>query len=181
MKKNKPTFREGIKKAIPPICNVFGTLILLLVIAMAVPLSIPRMFGYEIYNVLSPSMSPEIPMGSIVYVEEVVAEDVQVDDVIVFTSLNDTVTHRVVENRFVEGEFITKGDANASVDAAVPYGALVGRVTFHIPYFGEVSRIYSSTVGKIYMIGFAVIGVLFNLLASRLRDHNSEDEEEKTA
>lgn len=177
MKAKMQSFRLFLRSAIPFLCNVFGTLILLAVIGIAVPLSLPRMFGYEIYNVLSPSMSPAIPMGSVVYAEEVIPEDVTPDDIIVYASMNDTVTHRVVENRIVEGLIITKGDVNESVDAPVPYDAVVGKVVLHLPFYGSMSDIYASTIGKIYLIGFAVIGVLMNFLASRLRDRFHPEEE----
>ena len=45
----------------PALCNFIGTLILLLVIAVSVPLSLPRYLGYEVFNVVSGSMAPEIP------------------------------------------------------------------------------------------------------------------------
>lgn len=176
--KKKSKFRLAVRDAMPVFCNVFGILILLAVIAIALPLSIPQLFGYDIYVVLTPSMSPEIPMGSIVYVEQAAPEQIQPGEVITYASLTDTVTHRVVENRSVEGKFITKGDANREEDPAVLYSALVGRVTFSLPIYGEFMNIYSSTLGKIYLLGFAIIGVMLNLLASRLRDRIDEEDEE---
>lgn len=177
MEKSRTSFKQWLHDFVPTLCNIFGTLLLVLVIGITVPLSVPRLFGYDIYRVISPSMEPAIPMGSVVYVKSASPLDVEPDDVIVYRSVNDTITHRVVENRTVEGEFITKGDANAAVDAAVPYDALVGRVTFHIPFYGELTGIYDAALGKIYLVGFAVVGVMLNMLASRLRDRDDEDEE----
>lgn len=176
-KKSKASVRKIFQYAMPPICNAFGVLLLLVVLAIAMPLSLPRLFGFDIYAVISPSMSPEIPMGSIVYAKEIAPEDIQPEDVIVYQSVNDTVTHRVVENRVVEGEIITKGDANAAVDAAVPYQNVIGKVQYHLSFYGDLVPMYNSILGKIYLIGFGLVGVLLNVLASRLRDRNDELED----
>ena len=63
-------------KLIPALCNLLGTLILILVIASCLPLTVPRLFGYEIYEVVSGSMEPEIPVGSVIYVAAVQPEDI---------------------------------------------------------------------------------------------------------
>ena len=159
------------KKIIPAFCNVLGILILLLVIASCLPVTVPRLMGYEIYNVVSGSMEPEIPVGSVVYVSEAQPEEMEEGDVVAFWSRDSVVTHRVVENRIVEGEFVTKGDANEEADMnAVPYDRLIGRVERHIPFLGSILMLYSSTIGKVYVICFAACGAMLNLLAGRLRD-----------
>ena len=64
--------RRPIKKGgmfIPALCNVIGTLLIVLVIATSLPLAIPSLLGYEAYNVVSGSMEPTIPEGSVIYVE----------------------------------------------------------------------------------------------------------------
>ena len=86
---NKRSDAKG-GKLIPALCNIAGTLILLSVIASCLPVTVPRFMGYEIYNVVSGSMEPEIPVGSVIYVEEAVPEEVQEGDVIALWS-NDSV------------------------------------------------------------------------------------------
>ena len=103
-------------RVIPALCNVAGILILLSVIISCLPVTVPRLMGYEIYDVVSGSMEPEIPVGSILYVEGLAPEDVEEGDVIAFWSNGSVVAHRVVKNKVVEGTFITKGDANARED-----------------------------------------------------------------
>ena len=81
------------------------------------------------------------------------------------------VAHRVVKNKMVEGSFVTKGDANAREDMnEADYEALIGRVAAHYPVLGELTLLYTSPVGKAYVIGFAACGAMFNLLAGRLRE-----------
>lgn len=158
-------------RVIPALCNVAGILILLSVIISCLPVTVPRLMGYEIYDVVSGSMEPEIPVGSILYVEGLAPEDVEEGDVIAFWSNGSVVAHRVVKNKVVEGTFITKGDANAREDMNdIEYEALIGRVKAHYPLLGHLTALYGSRVGKVYVICFAACGAMFNMLAGRLRE-----------
>lgn len=169
-------------KIVPALCNIVGTLMLLLVIASCLPLTVPRLFGYEIFNVVSGSMEPEIPVGSLVYVEQADPEEIQEGDVIAFNSIHSVITHRVVRNRQVEGQFVTKGDANAGEDInTVPHANLIGRVKYHFPVVGNLMVLYTSTMGKMYVICFAACGAMLNMLASRLRDRRKTKAAESEA
>ena len=181
--KSEQTNRKG-GKFLPALLQTLGILMLVVVIVTAIPLSLPRLFGYEIYNVISPSMEPLLPMGTLIYTKQLVPETVQEGDVIAFLSNGSVVTHRVVKNRFVEGDFLTKGDANDENDPSpISYGALIGRMEFHIPLLGNMLSVYSSFTGKIYILLLALSGYLCTVLAGRLRDRNlppePEDEEEE--
>lgn len=167
-----PEPRKKRGKLLPALCNLLGTFILIAAIASCLPVVVPRFMGYEVYHVISGSMEPEIPVGSIVYVEAVRPEDIAVGTVIAFQSGDSVITHRVVENHLVEGEFTTKGDANAGEDMnSVDYDNVIGRVARHYPVLGALMELYTSTIGKIYIILFAACGAMLNLLASRIRDN----------
>lgn len=166
----QPSERKKGGGVIPALCNVMGTGILLLVIALLSPLFLPHILDYETYNVVSGSMEPEMPVGSLALVKPAVPSDVKVGDVIAFQSGSSVITHRVMENHVVEGEFITKGDANEDVDlTAIPYTALIGQVVWHVPMVGGIMALLTGTVGKIYLLAFALCGVMLNMLAGRLR------------
>ena len=159
------------------ICRVFGCIILIAVIAALVPVTIPRLMGYEIYNVASGSMEPEIPVGSIAYVKEAEPASVEEGEIIAFSAGGSVVIHRVVDNQRVDGTYITKGDANETEDfEEVPYRQLIGRVTGHFPVLGQIMMIISDTVGKILMLCLAACGVLLNVIAGRLREPKAEED-----
>ena len=165
-------------KILPALCGVLGTLILLAVIAVSAPLTVPRLLGYEMFEVLTGSMEPEIPVGSVIYVKYIQPELIQEQEVVAFyKSEGDVVTHRVVDNHTVERELITKGDANEINDfEPVPYENLIGRVERHVPVVGRFMSLLAGTVGKLYLLCLAACGVMFNILASRLRRRNHERE-----
>ena len=179
MSKGKlPSGQPSRKKGggiIPALCNIAGTCMLLAVIAASLAVTVPRFLGYDIYEVVSGSMEPEIPVHSVIYVEEAAPEEIAAGDIIAFQSGDSIITHRVVENHVVEGTFTTKGDANAQKDMEdVPYGQLSGRVARHYPLIGGVMTLYTSKIGKAYVICFAACGAMFNILAGRIRARRKE-------
>lgn len=173
--------KEKHKSTLASVLSVMGTILLVVVIVLCVPITIPQMFGYQVYTVISGSMEPAIPTDSLVYTRSVPPEDVKEEDVIAFYGADDSaaiVTHRVVKNQVVEGQFVTKGDANKKEDPMpVPYSNLLGRVELTIPFMGRILAAVASTSGKIAtvcLIGFAVV---LHIIAGVIR-RGMDDEEE---
>ena len=140
-------------------------------IVLCIPLTLPKVFGYEMYTVISGSMEPEIPIGSLVCIKGTEPADAKEGDVIAFYGARDSaaiVTHRVVENHVVMGEIITKGDANQTNDMnPVDYDNFIGRVELSIPKLGLAAQIFTSFEGKVAaagVIGLAVILFSISLL-----------------
>ena len=160
--------KKGKGRVRPIVCRVLGTLLLLSVIALAAPLSVPRLMGYEVYEVVSGSMEPAIHLGSLMYVQPGEPSDVAEGEVIAFMRDDAVVAHRVVYNRSSIGEFVTKGDANNVEDPdPVPYDAYIGQVTKTVPMLGQFMSIYASTTGKIYLLLTAACGVMLHILADQ--------------
>ena len=114
---------------------------------------------------------PTIPVGSMIFVSPTDWREIEEGDIIAYHSGDSVVTHRVVEKNIFLGEFITKGDANNTEDLlTISYEKLIGRVEYHVPVLGEVTALLASPLGKIYMFAFLLCGVLFNVLAGRLRE-----------
>lgn len=155
---------------VPTLMNVLGSTLIVAVFALTLPLVVPKLLGYQVFDVISESMEPAIPVGSVIYVREAEPSDVQVDEVIAFMDDGDVVAHRVVANRTSMGEFVTKGDANNAEDPKpVPYDELLGVVAMHVPVVGRFMSLYASTFGKVYL-GLALgCGIMLNMLADAKR------------
>lgn len=161
-------------KQLPAFCRVLGIAFLVIVIGLCVPITVPRIAGFEIYEVVSGSMEPEIPVGSVLYVKHVEPETVAENEIIAFQDVDDVVAHRVVYNRPALGEFVTKGDANNVEDRdPIPYEAVVGRVEAHLPVFGMAMALYSSTMGKVYLFLTAGCGLMLCMLANRMEEDDA--------
>ena len=77
--------------------NCVSTVLVALVVLLAALLAGARLFGLQVFTILSGSMEPKYPVGSLIYVKSVDPSQVKEGDVITFL-LSDTVTatHRVV-------------------------------------------------------------------------------------
>ena len=150
--------------------GVLGTVLLVALLVLCLPLTVPRFFGYHIYSVVSGSMEPPIPTGSLVYIRTMEPEKMQEGDVIAFYGARDQasiITHRVVENRAVMGEFITKGDANQTEDMTpIPYEHYIGKVVQTIPGAGTAAELLTSPKGKAAAGSVILAAVLLQMLAS---------------
>lgn len=182
-KKKKTTAGKsgsGALVYVPAFCSLIGTLMLVAVVAAAVPLTVPQYLGYQVFNVVSGSMEPAIPIGSVIYVKEKDPVEIEKGDIIAFQSGESVIMHRVVDNSVVEGSFVTKGDANEGEDLReVPYANLVGIVVRHIPIMGQLLTLFASSFGRLCMICFALCGALLNLLGGRFRDAMEYEAEEE--
>ena len=54
------------------------------IIAICVPLIVPKTMGYQLYTVVSGSMEPAVPTGSLVYIKYVEPGDIETGDIIAF-------------------------------------------------------------------------------------------------
>ncbi|WP_083429842.1 signal peptidase I [Blautia sp. Marseille-P3201T] len=164
--------RKRKKSPVAVICSALGTAMLLILVVICIPLTIPRMMGYEIYSVISGSMEPALPVGSLVYIGREEPKNIEKDEVIAFYGAKDSnaiITHRVVENRVVMGEFITKGDANKTNDMnAVPYGNFIGKVEFSLPVLGYVAQLITSIEGKIVAGAVILVALVLQIIASAI-------------
>ena len=101
----------------------------------------PMVFGYKPLVVLSGSMEPTYKVGGIVYYKTVNPFEIKQGDIITFKADEKTiVSHRVMEVH--ESTFVTKGDANNSIDPnEVSYANVLGRdLELCIPYLGYYVR-----------------------------------------
>lgn len=114
--------------------HIFRILYILILIYLLV--FIPSFFGKKPLVVVSGSMQPILKVGGILYYEETNIKDFQKDDILVFELNNHTISHRIVDIK--DGYFITKGDANTSIDSyEVNYEQVIGKGTnWSIPYIG---------------------------------------------
>ncbi len=154
------------------VLNFIGTAIIVIVIVLCLALTVPKLFGISSYTVLTGSMEPTIPVGSIVYAKAADPQSLAVGDVIVFHDGRSAlpVTHRIIENDTAAGQVITKGDANEQADMLpISYYDIIGRVCLHIPVIGRLLAPLGTLLGKIGIIAIVFGGVLLCEVSRRLR------------
>lgn len=159
------------------VLTVFGAIFVAITLALALLMAVPTMLGMQQLTVLTGSMEPAVPVGSLIYVAPAAPSELAEGDIVTFGDGEETVTHRVISNHKVEGELITKGDANAEEDLQpVPYSMVVGKVVLTLPGLGDVLEALASVMGKIYLIAFGACGVMLVILGGRLKKQPASTE-----
>lgn len=161
--------RNGLAGA----CRCLGTLILVIVILASIPATVPRLFNWQVYSVISGSMEPAIHVGSLVCVQPCKPETILEGDVIAFYSSDVSgavIVHRVLSNRVLGGEFVTKGDANETEDLhPVGYERFQGKVRLTIPYMGQILYLTSTPEGKLASISAIFLAAMLHMVGAALR------------
>lgn len=135
---------------------------------LAVAVVIPLAAGATPYAVLTSSMRPNLPPGSLVVVRPVEADDVGIGSVVTYqleSGKHDVVTHRVVGVAISPNGgrvFRTQGDANGGADdAPVRAEQLRGEVWYSVPHLGFVEQYLNPTTRQMTTLGVAGALVLY--------------------
>lgn len=124
--------------------------------------------NYEVKIVQSGSMEPNIPVGSVVFVQP--ADDYAVGDVVTYgpdTQTEVPTTHRITATSSENGQtvYTTKGDANDSPDPGpVSEDEIIGAVLFDIPYLGYVLDFARQPIGFVFLVGLPSLIVVIDEL-----------------
>lgn len=140
------------------------------VIVLAVAVVIPRVAGATPYTILTSSMTPGMPPGTLVVVKPVSPDDISIGTVITY-QLNSgdptVVTHRVVAQGFDlagNASFTTQGDANDSPDEnpVLPV-QIKGERWYSVPQLGRLTNVIDNDQRQIAVI--AIVTALFGYAA----------------
>ncbi len=133
---------------------------------VSIAVLVPRLGGATPYVVLTGSMRPEFPPGTLVVVRPVPVGQVRVGDVVTYqleSGKPEVVTHRVVAQG-VDGRgrrsFQTKGDANRTADQKwVRPVQIRGVQWYHVPYLGYVTSLLTGDQRELLLKG-VIAGLL---------------------
>ncbi len=149
--------------------NILYKLFFAVVIAIVVLLIISKLDlpgNFQVLIVRSGSMEPSIKTGSIVVVKP--SDEYNVGDVITFSSGGRNAiptTHRIMEIKEENGQkvFVTKGDANDSIDLSeVKERHVIGRILFDIPYVGYAIATAQKPIGFIFLIAIPALLIIYD-------------------
>jgi signal peptidase len=117
--------------------------------------------GVRSFVVLSGSMEPTIPVGSVIYSQK--QASYTKGDIISFTNQQgQIVTHRIASVKQAEQEILyqTKGDANRNADAEfITSAKIIGKVFFTIPYVGRAIMFVKTPTG--FILSVVIPSIIF--------------------
>ncbi len=171
--------------------SIVSWLVLLAVLAiLALTIIIPRLTGATPYTVLTGSMEPTYPPGTLIVVKQEDPAALKAGDVITFQKESGklaVVTHRIIEireNARGEKSFVTQGDANPSrdMDPVVPE-QIRGKLWYAVPYMGYVNSVVTGEQRSIMII--VVVGGLIAyagwMFIGGLKDRKNKGKDEESA
>lgn len=171
-----------MSKTLKKIWNFVSTVLVAVVVLLALLLAGARIFGLQVFTVLSGSMEPTYHTGSLIYVKKVDPFTIQPGQPITFMLDEKTVaTHRVVgvvpdEEDTTVIRFRTKGDANEAEDGTlVHYKNVIGEPVFSIPYLGYLAEYIQHPPGMYVAISAGAVLLLLVFIP----DIFSDDEKKK--
>ncbi|CAB4719074.1 MAG: signal peptidase I [Actinobacteria bacterium] len=141
--------------------------LLALVALLAATVVVPRLTGATAYTVLTGSMTPTYPAGTLVVVRPRSVDDIGIGTVVTFQLASGdatVVTHRVVglASRGGEPAFQTQGDANPAPDQTWVRPVQVrGAVWYAVPYAGYLTGLLSVRVRGLLVDAAAAVMVLY--------------------
>ena len=187
--------RRPLRVAVGRVASTVG---LILVLTIAVLMLLPSLLGYHRYVIVSGSMEPAIPTGSVVYDKTVPVAELEVGDVITFLpppeyGVTRPVTHRIIEITAAPAEqrdqaaagrmFRTKGDANEDPDRWIMMLDQPGqdRVEHHVPYVGYVYSWLNERWVQLLVIGLPALLIMIAIVRALWREAGAAVIEEQEA
>lgn len=171
------------------VAAVASSLALAVVVLLALALIVvPLVLGATPYTVLTGSMQPSMPPGTLVVTRPTPVEKISIGDVVTYqlrSNEPEVVTHRVVGlGSTSDGEraFVTRGDANNVDDDPVRAVQVRGIVVYHLPYLGYVNTwvginrpgwLLKTVAGALILYGLVLVS---GGLRDRVRRRREPDE-----
>lgn len=150
-------------------------LLLVLVLALVITLRVvPAITGWVPLSILSGSMAPDIPQGSLIWVRQGAIPET--GEVATYLTARTPVTHRVTEVRpdmtGQQNEYIFRGDANPTNDPKpVPSDAVIGVLAGSVPDLGYAAYILSQPIGMALSISLGLLLIAVRTLLPQNKEN----------
>jgi signal peptidase I len=147
--------------------------------ALIAVLLVPRVAGATPYTVMTSSMEPDFPAGTLVVTRPVDIEDIETATVITYqleSGRPEVVTHRVIAHGVnADGDIVlqTRGDANGTPDRAwVRAVQLKGELWYSVPYLGRVNSALTGAERQlvVYAVAALLLGYALLMWIGAVRD-----------
>lgn len=161
-------------------------LILGLLAVLTVAVLVPRVTGATPFTVLTGSMQPGLPPGTLIVTRPTPAEDIKIGEVVTFqieSGKPQVVTHRVIAVRPGQDgspEFLTQGDANRTPDDGWrPAESVRGVLWYAVPKLGYANNVLTGDQRQlaVYVVAGGLVLYALGLFGSDARDRRRSKRE----
>lgn len=158
------------------VASVVSTIVLVALLVLVVAFAGVRLVGLTPYAVLSGSMEPLYPVGSLIYVQKADPATIRPGDSVTFERDNGIVaTHQAYEVDLAAQQIRTQGIANINTDGSVmrdaepvPFSSVIGVPVACVPLLGYVNAFVTSPTGTFVVVAGAVVAIALSIVADRI-------------
>jgi signal peptidase len=165
---HRPRPRAGKERGLLGYVGIALSVVLLIVVAAIAILVVvlPAVVHGSALTVLTNSMAPKLPPGTLIVIRPTPIDDIHVGQVLTYQIHSGSpavISHRVTKREVSTNDgtttFITKGDNNALADPPVREVQVKGTLWYSIPYLGFVNNAVNGT-GRSLVVPI-IAGLLF--------------------
>jgi signal peptidase len=143
-------------------------LLLFVAFVAALVVVVPAATGSTPYTILTTSMEPSYPPGTLIIVKPTDPQAINVGDVVTYqvkSNEPEVITHRVIQilhssDPDVELQFVTQGDNNGSPDGAIRAVQIRGVVWYAVPWIGYINNVVNGDARAVVipLVAIALFG-----------------------
>lgn len=168
-RKKRHRYKARIISGFTTLFLLVAVVLCLFVVVQSMSHGYVRVGGYSLFRVVTGSMEPSIPIGTVLLAQEIPIAEVERNDVVCFRSTNPgsegmIVTHRVMKVYDTPDGIrclMTKGDNNRSMDRnPVTQANLIGLVIRHTGEGNKMAGIINFLTGDFGFLACIVLPVL---------------------
>lgn len=169
IQKRSRRYKARVISGVTTLVLLLAVVICLFVVVQSMSKGYVRVGGYSLFRVVTGSMEPTIPVGTVLLAKETPIQNVEADDIVCFRSTNPgsegmIVTHRVMgvyETPDGVRCLRTKGDDNPSMDITpVTQANLIGLIVRHTGDGNKMAGIINFLTGDFGFMACVVLPVL---------------------
>ena len=182
----KPNITKKIGSSLATLACITAVLLCILIVAQVYTQGYVNIARFSVFRVVTGSMEPEIPIGSLLMSRETPISEIKTKDIVCFVSKEPPTEGRVITHRVVsittkaDGTILleTRGDANLSADRYyVTAENLIGKVAWYTKEGNLMAGIMSfltNEVGFLIFILFPILLVAGFILKSCVQNIRNE-------
>lgn len=183
---NNSRFRPKTGSVILTVLLVFAVVFCLYASVQTLSKGYVSLGRFSFFRVVTGSMEPTIPVGSLILSEKESIENIETEDVICFHAMmtnmqGQIITHRVVQKTVSESGQInlhTKGDANTVADGYyVNESNFIGKVIWvsgQSNFFANLVTFFTSSIGFLACIAFPLLLIIGITLRNSINKMKSD-------
>lgn len=146
--------------------------------------SIPSLFGYNVYVIVSPSMTPELEVGDVIISRVYRGGELKVGDVVQYVAKGgairgEIITHKVVHLSEEGDTVITQGVANSEPDAPITRQDVRAVMTYKTLILDDIYAVLNHPVGFILLVMLPMAAMIVSEMVNLAREIHREKNEKK--